>query len=61
MDNGVTHEEDGVAFDLVRGSLNLMLASVLIAVVTSLKLPLSTTFVTFMIAMDTSLADKAWS
>lgn len=60
MDNSVTQEEDGAAFDLVRGSLNLMLASVLIAVGTSLKLPLSTTFVTFMVAMGTSLADRAW-
>ena len=60
MDNRVTQEEDGAAFDLVRGSLNLMLASMLIAVGTSLKLPLSTTFVTFMVAMGTSLADRAW-
>ena len=60
MDNSITQEEDGAAFDLVRGSLNLMLASVLIAVGTSLKLPLSTTFVTFMVAMGTSLADRAW-
>ena len=60
MDNSVTQEEDGAAFDLVRGSVNLMLASVLIAVGTSLKLPLSTTFVTFMVAMGTSLADQAW-
>ena len=60
MDNRVTQEEDGAAFDLVRGSVNLMLASVLIAVGTSLKLPLSTTFVTFMVAMGTSLADRAW-
>lgn len=60
MDNHVTQEEDGAAFDLVRGAVNLMLASVLIAVGTSLKLPLSTTFVTFMVAMGTSLADRAW-
>ena len=60
MDNTVTQEEDGAAFDLVRGALNLMLASVLIAVGTSMKLPLSTTFVTFMVAMGTSLADRAW-
>lgn len=53
--------EEGAAFDLVRGTVNLMLAGVLIAVGTSLKLPLSTTFVTFMVAMGTSLADKAWS
>ena len=60
MDNRITQEEPGAAFDLVRGSVNMMLASVLIAVGTSLKLPLSTTFVTFMVAMGTSLADKAW-
>lgn len=60
MDNKVTQEEKGAAFDLVRGSVNLMLASMLIALGTSLKLPLSTTFVTFMVAMGTSLADKAW-
>ena len=60
MDNKVTHEEKGAAFDLVRGSVNLMLASMLIALGTSLKLPLSTTFVTFMVAMGTSLADRAW-
>ena len=60
MDNRVTQEESGAAFDLVRGSVNLMLASVLIALGSSLKLPLSTTFVTFMVAMGTSLADRAW-
>lgn len=52
--------EDGAAFDLVRASVNLVLAGLLIAVGTSLKLPLSTTYVTFMVAMGTSLADKAW-
>ena len=51
---------EGAAFDLVRGSVNLMLAGVLIAWGTSMKLPLSTTFVTFMVAMGTSLADRAW-
>lgn len=51
---------DGAAFDLVRASVNLVLASLLIALGTSLKLPLSTTYVTFMVAMGTSLADKAW-
>ena len=60
LDNRITQEENGAAFDLVRGSVNLMLASMLIALGTSLKLPLSTTFVTFMVAMGTSLADKAW-
>lgn len=48
------------AFDLVRASTNLVLASLLIAWATSKKLPLSTTYVTFMVAMGTSLADKAW-
>ena len=52
--------EDGAAFDLVRGSVNLVLAGALIALGTSLKLPLSTTYVTFMVAMGTSLADRAW-
>lgn len=52
--------EQGAAFDLIRGSINLVLAGALIAVGTSLKLPLSTTFVTFMVAMGTSLADRAW-
>lgn len=52
--------EQGAAFDLVRGSVNLMLAGMLIAAGTSMKLPLSTTFVTFMVAMGTSLADRAW-
>ena len=52
--------EQGAAFDLVRGSVNLVLAGALIALGTSLKLPLSTTFVTFMVAMGTSLADRAW-
>lgn len=60
MNTAVTEEEEGAAFDLVRGSVNLMLAAILIAFGTSLKLPLSTTFVTFMVAMGTSLADKAW-
>lgn len=53
--------EPGASFDLVRGSVNLVLAGALIALGTSLKLPLSTTFVTFMVAMGTSLADRAWS
>lgn len=53
--------EDGASFDLVRGSVNLMLAGLLIALGTSMKLPLSTTFVTFMVAMGTSLADRAWA
>jgi phosphate/sulfate permease len=48
------------SFDLVRASVNLVVASILIAFGTSLKLPLSTTYVTFMVAMGTSLADGAW-
>lgn len=50
----------GAAFDELRATVNLVVASLLIAVGTSLKLPLSTTYVTFMVAMGTSLADKAW-
>lgn len=53
--------ENGAAFDLVRASINLVLAGLLIALGTSLKLPLSTTYVTFMVAMGTSLADRAWT
>ena len=48
------------AFDMIRASVNLMVASVLISIATSMKLPLSTTYVTFMVAMGTSLADRAW-
>ena len=48
------------AFDLVRAAVNLMVASVLISMATSMHLPLSTTYVTFMVAMGTSLADRAW-
>ena len=51
---------DGGAFDLVRAAVNLVLAGLLIAIGTSLKLPLSTTYVTFMVAMGSSLADRAW-
>ena len=47
-------------FDLIRASVNLVVASILISFATSLKLPLSTTYVTFMVAMGTSLSDKAW-
>ncbi|MFT7441846.1 MAG: phosphate/sulfate permease, partial [Maribacter sp.] len=48
------------AFDLIRASVNLIVAGILISVATSMKLPLSTTYVTFMVAMGTSLADRAW-
>ena len=51
---------NGAAFDLVRASVNLVLAGLLIALGTSLKLPLSTTYVAFMLAMGSSLADRAW-
>lgn len=53
--------EDGAAFDMVRAAVNLVLAGLLVAIGTSHKLPLSTTYVTFMVAMGASLADKAWS
>lgn len=48
------------AFDLIRASVNLIVAGILISIATSMKLPLSTTYVTFMVAMGTSLADRAW-
>jgi phosphate/sulfate permease len=54
------HKKNPPAFDLVRASVNLTLASMLIAIATMNKLPLSTTYVSFMVAMGTSLADKAW-
>ena len=52
---------DGAAFDVVRAAINLVLASMLITIGTNYKLPLSTTYVTFMVAMGSSLADRAWS
>jgi F0F1-type ATP synthase membrane subunit b/b' len=52
--------KDEPAFDLIRASVNLTVASVLISFATSLKLPLSTTYVTFMVAMGSSLSDRAW-
>jgi phosphate/sulfate permease len=58
LPQGKTHELP--AFDLVRAAVNLMVAGVLISIATSYKLPLSTTYVTFMVAMGTSLADRAW-
>src|SRR5690554_7123685 len=48
------------AFDMIRASINLMVAGILISFATSRQLPLSTTYVTFMVAMGTSLADRAW-
>ncbi|MCK9452183.1 MAG: inorganic phosphate transporter [Bacteroidales bacterium] len=59
----ISHEKgskDYPAFDMLRASVNLVVASILIAFGTSLKLPLSTTYVTFMVAMGTSLSDRAW-
>lgn len=53
-------KEPEVAFDVVRAAVNLVLASMLITIGTNLKLPLSTTYVTFMVAMGSSLADRAW-
>ena len=52
---------DGAAFDIIRAAINLVLASMLITIGTNYKLPLSTTYVTFMVAMGSSLADRAWS
>ena len=51
----------GAAFDEIRATVNLVLAGALVALGTSFKLPLSTTYVTFMVAMGASLADRAWS
>ena len=48
------------SFDVIRASVNLMVAGILISFATSYKLPLSTTYVTFMVAMGTSLSDRAW-
>ena len=53
--------EEGAAFDMVRASVNLVLAGLLVALGTSYKPPLSTTYVTFMVAMGASLADRAWT
>ncbi|MDD2437820.1 MAG: inorganic phosphate transporter, partial [Massilibacteroides sp.] len=56
----VPQEEKNVSFDVVRASVNVVLGGLLIALGTSFKLPLSTTYVSFMVAMGTSLADRAW-
>ncbi|MFA9371665.1 MAG: inorganic phosphate transporter [Labilibaculum antarcticum] len=53
-------KKDVPAFDMIRASVNLTVASILISIGTSLKLPLSTTYVTFMVAMGSSLSDRAW-
>ncbi|MCV9386393.1 inorganic phosphate transporter [Reichenbachiella ulvae] len=58
--NNLKNEAKGASFDMVRASVNLTIASMLIAIATSYKMPLSTTYVSFMVAMGTSLADKAW-
>ncbi len=59
-ENGVVAGNEAPAFDLVRASVNLTVSSILIAFATSMKLPLSTTYVTFMVAMGSSLSDRAW-
>lgn len=56
----IKYKKDMPAFDLVRASVNLTIASMLIAIATSYKLPLSTTYVSFMVAMGSSLADNSW-
>ena len=60
VEKSTKKSDDEPAFDMVRASVNLMVASILISIGTSLKLPLSTTYVTFMVAMGTSFADRAW-
>ena len=65
LDAGASHknpsmDEKPASFDLLRASVNLIVASAIISFATSLKLPLSTTYVTFMVAMGTSLSDQAW-
>ena len=61
FDSTIIEKEDGAAYDLVRASVNLVVSSLLIALGTASQLPLSTTYVTFMVAMASSLADRAWS
>lgn len=60
IEKSTKRSDNEPAFDMVRASVNLMVASILIAIGTSIKLPLSTTYVTFMVAMGTSFADRAW-
>lgn len=60
LENQLKKESDPPMFDLVRAAVNMMVASILIAIGTSFKLPLSTTYVTFVVAMSTSLVDGAW-
>ena len=59
--NDVELKDDKAAFDVVRAAVNLVIASMLITFGTNHRLPLSTTYVTFMVAMGTSMADRAWS
>lgn len=60
LESGNVRDADKPAFDMVRAAVNLTVASILISYATSMKLPLSTTYVTFMVAMGSSLADRAW-
>jgi phosphate/sulfate permease len=60
LDNRVVDHDNKPSFDLVRASVNLMVASAVVSFATSMKLPLSTTYVTFMVAMGTSFSDQAW-
>ena len=60
FDNEDVTLEEGAAFDIVRSAVNLVLSGLLIVVGTTLQLPLSTTYVAFMVAMGSSLADRAW-
>ncbi|MFV0289531.1 MAG: inorganic phosphate transporter [Mangrovibacterium sp.] len=59
-DEKILSLEDGAAFDKIRACINLIVSGILISIGTAYKLPLSTTYVTFMVAMGTSLADRAW-
>ncbi|MDA8758505.1 inorganic phosphate transporter [Flavobacteriaceae bacterium] len=60
VDRSVAKNPNAPSFDTLRASINLTVAAILISIATSLKLPLSTTYVTFMVTMGTSLADRAW-
>jgi len=60
VDRSALKNSDAPSFDTLRASINLTVAAILISIATSLKLPLSTTYVTFMVTMGTSLADRAW-
>ena len=59
-DRSAVKDDNTPSFDTLRASINLTVAAILISIATSLKLPLSTTYVTFMVTMGTSLADRAW-